>query len=126
MRRLQPAAGLRNNVDRAFDGKTMAGLADERFQRGAGQERHHEVRLLLAVLFEFPDIENLNDVGMAHGGEHVALFVEQLERGWVGNIENCFDRNFPAHNGIVGAVNQSHAALAEDLPDLIAACQFSG
>ena len=63
---------------------------------------------------------------MAHGGEHVALFVEQLERSWVGNIEDGFDRNFAAHNGIVGAVNQAHAALAEDLPDLVAACQFFG
>ena len=104
----------------------MAGLADEMIERGARQQRHHEVRFLLAVFFEFSDVEDLDDVGMAHRGEHIALFVEQLERSGIGNIEDGFDRNFAAHNGIVGAVNQAHAALAEDLPDLVAACQFSG
>jgi hypothetical protein len=32
----------------------------------------------------------------------------------------------PAHGRFVGAVDEVHAALAEDLPDLVAARQFSG
>ncbi len=124
VRRLQAAAGLGNDVDRALYGQTMAGLADEIVQRGAGKQRHHEVGFLLAVFFKFSDVEDLNDVGMAHGGEHVALFVEQLERSRIGNVEDGFDRDFAAHDGIVGAVDEAHAALAKDLPDLVAACQF--
>src|SRR5579863_4596140 len=62
---------------------------------------------------------------MAHGGEHIALFVEQLERSRIWNIENRLYRDFAAHNSVIGAVNQAHAALAEDLPDLVASRQFS-
>ena len=70
------------------------------------------------------NIEDLDDVGMAHGGEHVALLVEQLKRGRIGDVENRLDRYFTAHHGIVGAVDQTHPTLPEDLPDLVAACQL--
>src|SRR5271165_1963026 len=103
----------------------MAGLADEIFQRGAGQQRHHEVGLLLAVFLKFSNVEDLNDVGMAHGREHIALFVEQLQRSGIRNIKDGLDRDFTAHYGVIGPINQAHPALAKDLPDLIAACQFS-
>src|ERR1700678_659502 len=126
VRGLQTSAGLRHDVNGALDRQTMAGFADEMIQRGARQQRHHEIRFFLAVFFELSNIEYLNDVGMTHGGENVALLVEQLERGRVGNVEDRLDRNLAAHNGIVSAVDEAHAALAEDLPDLIAACQFSG
>ena len=123
--RLQAAAGLGNDVNRALHGETMARLADEIFQGGAGEQRHNEVGLLFAFFFKFSDVEDLHDVGMAHGGEHVALLVEQLKRGRIGNVEDRLDRYFTAHDGIVGPIDQAHPALAEDLPDLVAACQFS-
>ena len=124
VRSLKAAAGLGNDVDRALYRQTMAGFANEIFQRCAWQQRHHEVRFLLAFFFEFPDIKNLDDVGMAHRSQHIAFFVEQLERSWIGNVEDGFHRDFAAHYGVVGAIDKSHAALAEDLPDLVAACQF--
>ena len=62
---------------------------------------------------------------MAHGGEHIAFFVEQLQRSRIGNVEDGLDRDFAAHHRVVGPVDEPHAALAEDLPDLVAACQFS-
>ena len=58
----------------------------------------------------------------AHGGEHVALLVEQLKGSWIGNVEDRLYRNFTANDRIVGAVNEAHSALAEDLPDFVAAC----
>ncbi len=122
--RLQSAAGLGNDVDRALHRQAMAGVAHVMFQRGAGEQRHHEVGLLLAVFLEFSDVEDLDDIGMAHGGEHVALLVEELKRGRIGNVEDGLDRYFAAHDGIVGAVHQAHPALPEDLPDLVAACQL--
>jgi hypothetical protein len=62
---------------------------------------------------------------MAHGGEHIAFFVEQLERSRIGNVEDGLDRYFAAYDGVVGPVDKAHPTLAEDLPDLVAACQFS-
>ena len=124
MRRLQAAAGLGNNLDGALDGQTMAGLADEMIQRRAGQKRHDEVGLLLALFLKFSDVEDFDDVGMAHRGEHVALFVEQLERSGIGNVENGLDGDFAADDGVVGAIDQAHPALPEDLPHLVPASQF--
>ncbi len=126
VRRLQAAAGLGHDVNRALDREPMAGLADERLQRGAREQRHHEVGLLFAILFEFPDVEDLDNVGMAHRCQHVALFVEQLKRSRIGNVEDGLDRYFAAHDGVVGPVHQAHTTLAEDLPHFVAACQFSG
>jgi hypothetical protein len=40
--------------------------------------------------------------------------------------EDGLDRYFAAHDGIVGAVDQAHPALSEDLPDLVAACSCLG
>ncbi len=120
VRRLQTAAGLRNDFDRAFDGEVMAGLADEMVQSRARKERHDKVRLLLAVFFEFTDVEDFDNVGMAHRGEHITLFVEQLQRRRIWNIEDCLDSDFAPDDGVVGAINQAHPALPEDLPDLVA------
>ncbi len=97
------------------------GIADKVIERRARQKRHDEVGFLLPLFFKFSDVEDLDDVGMAHRGEHIAFFVEQLQRGGIGNVEDSLDRNFAADNGIVGAINQAHAALAEDLPHLVAA-----
>ena len=123
--RLQASAGLRNNPDRALDSQAVAGLADKDIERRARQKRHDEVGLFLAVFFEFADVENLNNVGMAHGGEHVTFLVEQLERGGIWNIENRLDRDFAANHGVIGSIDQTHPALAENFPHLVAASQFS-
>src|SRR5271155_4923890 len=123
---LQAAAGLRNDVDSALDRKTVTGFAYEIFESGTGQQRHHEVRFFLALFFELSSVKNLNDVGMAHGGENVALLVEQLKGSRIRNVEDGFDRDFAAHDGVVGPIDQTHAALPEDLPHLVTASQFSG
>ena len=41
-------------------------------------------------------------------------------------VDGTIDIISPAHDRFVGAVDEVHAALAEDLPDLVTACQFSG
>ena len=94
-------------------------------ERRARQKRHHEVRFFLAFFLELADVEDLNDVGMAHGREHIAFLVEQLQRSGIRDIENGLDRDFAANHGVIGSVDQAHAALAENLPDLVAASQFS-
>src|SRR5208282_5330010 len=125
MRRLQAAARLGKNPDGALDGQAMAGFANKSFERGAGQKRHHEIRFFLAVFLELANIENLNNVGMAHGGEHIAFLVEQLQRSGIGNIENSLNRDFPANDSVIGPVDQAHAAVSENLPNFVAASQFS-
>ena len=121
VRRLQAAAGLGHNLDCAFDGEMMARLANKVIESRAGQERHDEVRFLLPFFFKFSDVKDLDDVGMAHRGENIALFVEQLKRGRIGNVEDCLDGDFAADDGVVGAIDQPHATLPEDLPDFVAA-----
>jgi hypothetical protein len=77
----------------------MAGLADEVVECRAGQQRHDEVGFLLPLFFKFSYVKDLDDVGMAHRSEDIALLVEQLQRGRIGNIEDRFDCDFAAHNG---------------------------
>src|SRR5579864_270528 len=103
----------------------MTGLANKGLKRGSGQKRHHKVRFFLALFLELSNVEDLNYVGMAHGSEHIAFLVEQLQRSGIGDIENRLDRHFPANHAVIGPVNQAHAALAENLPHLVAACQLS-
>ena len=124
VRRLQAAAGLGHDVDGALHRQTVACVAHEIFQRGAGEQRHDEVGFFLALFFELSNVEYLDNIGMAHGGEHVALFIEELKRGWIGDIEDGLYRYFAADDGVVSAVDQAHSALPEDLPDLVAASQL--
>jgi hypothetical protein len=41
-------------------------------------------------------------------------------------VDGTIDIIFPAHDHFVGAEDEVLAALAEDLPDRVTACQFSG
>ncbi len=41
-------------------------------------------------------------------------------------VDGTIDIVSPAHGRFVGAEDEVLAALAEDLPDLVTACQFSG
>jgi hypothetical protein len=41
---------------------------------------------LFALFFKFSDVEDLDDIGVAHGGEYVALLVEELKRGRIGDV----------------------------------------
>jgi len=66
MSSLKSSAGLRNDLHRALDGETMTGFANKMIKSGARQKRHYEVRLLLAFVLEFADVENFDNVGMAH------------------------------------------------------------
>jgi len=125
VRRLQASASLRNDFDRAFHCQPVTRLADECVQGRARQQWHHEVGFVLAVFFELANVENLDNVGMAHGGEHIAFFIEELQRRRIGEIEDSLNRHFTAHHGVVGAVHQPHAALAQHLSHLVAAGQFS-
>src|SRR5205085_2540426 len=93
--------------------------ADEFLERLAGEQRHDEVRLARAILFELADIEDLDDIGMAHGGEDVALFIEEVERGAARNVAQGLESDAAFDDGVVGFVDNSHAALAEDPADLV-------
>src|SRR6202043_1853134 len=101
--RLQTTAGLGNDLNRAFHGETMAGLADKVIESRARQQRHDEIRLLLSIFLKFSDVKDFDNVGMAHRGQDIALFVEQLKRSRIGDIEARFDRNFAANDVVVWA-----------------------
>jgi hypothetical protein len=58
---------------------------------------------------------------MAHRSQHIAFFVEQLQGGWIGDVEDRLDGNFAADDSVVGSIDESHSTLAEDLPHFVAA-----
>jgi hypothetical protein len=66
VRGLQPATGLENDIDGTIDREPLARVPDEVVERGALQKRHDQIRLNRAVFFEFSDIVDLDDVGVAH------------------------------------------------------------
>ncbi len=79
VRRLKTAARLREDLDHAVDRQPMAGFPDQLLERLTRKQRHHEERLALPRIVEFPHVEDLDDVRVADRLEGGALLVEQLE-----------------------------------------------
>ncbi len=120
VRGLQAAARLANDFHHPAHRQTAA-LGRDQFAQGfAGKQRHDEIRLAGAVFVELPEIENLYDVGMTDGGEHVALFVEKLQRGAARGIADGLERHTALYDGVVGVVDYTHPALPQHLTDFVA------
>src|SRR5262249_55028427 len=86
---------------------------------------HDKVRLLSAFVFELPDIENLNDIGVAYRGKNIAFFVEQLQSGFLGSITNRLEGDIAADQRVIRPVHNTHSTLAERLFHLITISQFA-
>ena len=114
VRGVQPAAGLRDDFDRAIDAEPLWRVFDQRIERGPFEQRHDEIRTALAFLFELADVVNVDDVGMVERRQHRAFPAEQLERGRVGRIENGLQRHVPAQLTVKGAVDHAHPAAAQN------------
>ena len=117
---MQSAAGLQNDLDRALDREPLAGSADQMVQRHTRQQRHDKVGLDRALLGEFADIENLDDVWVAHGRQDAAFLAEKVQSQLVRTVAQGFQRDFALYNGVVGLINQPHAALADNIKRVIA------
>ncbi len=61
---------------------------------------------------------------MGHRRQHAAFFLERFERCRVGNVPNGLEGYISPDDGVVGAVNHSHATLAENLFDLVTTLQL--
>ena len=114
VRGVQPAAGLRDDFDRAIHAEPLGRVFDQRIERGPFEQRHDEVRAALAFLFELAHVVNVDDVRMVERRQHRAFPAEQLERGWVGRIENGLQRHVPAQLTVKGAVDDAHPAPAQN------------
>ena len=77
--RLQPAAGLREDVAQALGGKLLPGGVQHLLERHALQQRHDEEGLDYPGVLELADIEDLDDVGMVQVGQDAPLFIEHLD-----------------------------------------------
>src|ERR1041385_5609302 len=126
MRGLKSATGLRDDIYDTFNRQTMTGITDQLIQSFAGQQGHYKKRFLVTgFVLKFPNIENLNNVGVRHGLQHFALFVEELERHLVGELEQGLEGNVTVHRrGIVAAVDNTHAAFTQLGLDLVPALNF--
>src|SRR5258708_748326 len=120
VRGLQAAARLANDFHHPAHRQTAA-LGRDQFAQGfAGKQRHDEIRLAGAIFVELPEIENLYDIGMTDGGEHVALFGEKLQRGAARGIADGFERHTALYDGVVSVVDHTHPALPQHLTDFVA------
>ena len=89
-----------------------------------GQQRHDEVGLDGAILGELADIENFNDIRMAHGGQDAAFLAEKVQRHLTGTVAQGFQRDFALDDGVVGLIDQPHATLADNIKRVIAILNF--
>lgn len=75
----------------------------------------------MSAIIEFADIEDLDNVRMADRLERTAFFIEELQRERVGELVQCFYRDFAIHRGrVVRPVDDTHAAFTELCRDLVA------
>src|SRR6058998_2755553 len=101
----------------------MARIADQIFQCRARQQRHYEIRFTLTVLFEFTNVKDLDDIGMAYGGEYVTLFIEEIESSRFGDVANRLESHMAPDSEVVRPVDDPHAAFPQNLLDFVTPCE---
>ena len=79
MRGMQAAASLADDVGASFRRQRRRGRVNKIVERAPRQQRHHEIRFHYTVFFEFPHVENLDDIGVNHGREHATFAVEEVD-----------------------------------------------
>ncbi len=119
--RLQAAAGLGHDFADALDRQAVTGTLDQALQSLTRQQGHDEIRFLQAVVFEFTDIEDLDDVGMAQAGEDITFLLKQLQSRRFGDLAQGLERNIAMDQDVVGAIDQAHATFSQHFLDLVPA-----
>ena len=86
-------------------------LLDERRQRRALDELHHDERRPVILV----DVVNRADTRMVQGGRKACFTTEALERVVIGEQpgRKKLERHFTAEQQILGAINDTHASAAE-------------
>ncbi len=84
-----------------------------------GSKRHHEKRFGDAFVLELAEIVDADDIGVHHPSEGAAFLIEQIERGEVLDIQDGLDGDVALHHGVVGSVNDAHAAPTKDLAQFV-------
>src|SRR5205085_2159146 len=126
VRGLEAPARLADDFDDPVHVQAAVLRGDQLSQRFSGKQGHDEVRLDGAVVIEFPEVEYLNDVGMTDGGEHIALFIEEVQRGATGSIADRLQRYTAFDDGVIGVVDDAHAALPQHLTDFVTPLDLRG
>ena len=98
--------------------------ADQSIECGARQKRHNEEGLLLPGLLADAEIVKIDNVRMSQFSEDCTLFAEQLDLLITEELFNRFQRDVTLDLEVNGTVNDPHAALADDLLDLVSAAKF--
>jgi hypothetical protein len=57
---------------------------------------------------------------MHHRHQRAPLFIKEVERGGVIDIQNGFERDFAAHHPVVSFVDNAHASAAQNFAEFIA------
>ena len=78
----------------------------------------------MPFLLELAQIQNLNNVRMIQSRQYFALSIEQLKRGRIRGIADSFYGDIALEHGVVCSINNTHAAMAQRLLELVAALQF--
>ncbi len=121
---VEAVGGLRDDFEDAGDAKAGAAVLDEAVEGDAGQQGHHEKGFLAPFLVELADVINIDDIGVDHGGEDGPLLIKELEGCGIVDIEDGLESDFALHEGVEGAIDDAHAAAAEDFAELIALLQI--
>ena len=119
VRRLEAPACLRQHLNGTLHRQPRTGGLDQFLKGHSRQERHHEVGASGAAFFHFPDVEDFDDIGVAHAGQDGAFPLKKLEYHFVLGIANGFDRDLPVHHRVQGSIHDAHPPLAEDVADLV-------
>src|SRR5215472_9165726 len=110
--RLQTAAGLADDLDRAVGSEAPARRLDQLIESHPGKQRHDEIRLPPLILDELSDIQDVDDVGMTESGKDAPFLVKHLDRGGIGRALDCLYRYEPFCDVVKGLIDDAHAALA--------------
>ncbi len=123
---IQGPADLRDQLDgfREHDPISLgAQLVEHLLQVAAGDESHHDVEHT-----RFARVEHLDDPGVLEAGSHNPLLQEALLEVWpvlqVGVHD--LDGHLALQVGVVGAVNLSHSAAAQESLQLVSSKCFAG
>jgi hypothetical protein len=115
VRRFQPAAGVHQHPDHLLPvARRLQPLA----QRGALHQFHHQVGLTIVDA----EVVDRDHVAVRQPGHRLRLALEAGEvRGVGGGRAHQLQRHLPLELRVLGGEHQAHAAVAEHLPQHVAA-----